>query len=1056
MNADRARRHLADFQLEQLFVEELGWDRFPGHLEVAIDGQTYDLRGVAEKRGMGAFVVESSDNALPDYPTRRKIERQAAKSVHEHLIVYADAARTSQVWQWVRREPGRPTACREIHYQRGQSGEALIQRLDAVTFTLDEEADLSIVDVTRRARAAFDVERVTKRFYDLFKAEHGAFLGFIRGLESTEDLEWYASVMLNRLMFVYFIQKKGFLDGDRDYLRNRLATVQAGAGRDQFHSFYRHFLLRLFHEGLGKRRRSSELDTLLGRVPYLNGGLFDVHELERENPGIQIPDEAFEHLFDFFDAYQWHLDDRMLRADNEINPDVLGYIFEKYVNQKQMGAYYTKEDITDYITSNTLIPRIVEKLAVSTGEFGFSAISELVAADPDRYIHEHLRHGSENDLPVKVAAGISDPRQRGQWSAAAPPSYALPTETWREVVARREHLGELRTRLAASEVASAADLVALNLNLQQLALDLIQNCDSPTLLDSIYGELVSLNVLDPTCGSGAFLFAALNILEPLYEAVLDRMFGFLADGVAGHKTAEFTAVTERVQRHPSRTFFVLKTIVVNNLYGVDIMEEAVEICKLRLFLRLVSQVDRYDQLEPLPDVDFNIRAGNAFVGFATRGAVEQAGEMALDLGGLREDIERRIEDLTVAVGEFRNSQIVAPEEAGSNAHGPGRDDKRAVEEQLHSLADVLDRYVAADYGIIGDGPAYSAWRTSHQPFHWLVHFHDVEVNGGFDVIIGNPPYVELKDVAAYTVRGFATLACGDLYALTLERADSLLAVGGWSGFIVPLSAFSVDRFKPLQDIYTRKSDALFVSSWSGDAHPAKLFEGVDKRLQIILRNKGVADRVRAHTTSYLKWYSSERQHLFATRPRYHVTDHRATVFESSLPKLGSPVAETVQSKLLAASRTMADVATGGSQLLYYTRKVSFFLQFMDRVPVVLDEDGEQREPSELKTLAFSSPELRDVALAALSSSLFYWYFIANSDCRNLNRREVLRFPFPDVDSAHVAPIQRLAERLMAEYQQNSEMRTVSYARRGRVTVQYFNFRPSKSTLDEIDLLLGPL
>src|SRR5439155_5686053 len=134
----------------------------------------------------------------------------AAKSVHEHLIIYPDGAGRTQVWQWVRREPGRPTACRELHYQCGQSGEALIQRLDAVTFTLDEEADLSIVDVTRRARAAFDVERVTRRFYDLFKAEHQACLGFIRGLENKDDLDWYASVMLNRLMFVYFIQKKGF------------------------------------------------------------------------------------------------------------------------------------------------------------------------------------------------------------------------------------------------------------------------------------------------------------------------------------------------------------------------------------------------------------------------------------------------------------------------------------------------------------------------------------------------------------------------------------------------------------------------------------------------------------------------------------------------------------------------------------------------------------------------------------------------------------------------------------------------------------------------------
>ena len=83
-----------------------------------------------------------------------------------------------------------------------------------------------------------------------------------------------------------------------------------------------------------------DLEKLLGNIPYLNGGLFDVHELEkpeRYGKDIQIPDKAFERVFDYFDQYQWHLDERPLRADNEINPDVLGYIFEKYINGIQPG-----------------------------------------------------------------------------------------------------------------------------------------------------------------------------------------------------------------------------------------------------------------------------------------------------------------------------------------------------------------------------------------------------------------------------------------------------------------------------------------------------------------------------------------------------------------------------------------------------------------------------------------------------------------------------------------------------------------------------------------------
>ena len=101
------------------------------------------------------------------------------------------------------------------------------------------------------------------------------------------------------------------------------------------------------------------------------------------NPKIDIPDEAFERIFDFFDQYEWHLDTRPLRNDKEINPDVLGYIFEKYINQKQMGAYYTKEDITDYISQNTIIPYLFDEAAEEMRR-GLPARIGALAASPGR------------------------------------------------------------------------------------------------------------------------------------------------------------------------------------------------------------------------------------------------------------------------------------------------------------------------------------------------------------------------------------------------------------------------------------------------------------------------------------------------------------------------------------------------------------------------------------------------------------------------------------------------------------------------------------------------
>jgi hypothetical protein len=325
MSIAAIRRRLRDRDFAGLFVEELGWDHAPtSPIIVSADGAEHELRGIAQKRGAIVCVTDG----IPDRSARARIERALAKVHFEHVIAYVDQF-GNQVWQWARRDPGRPTALREHWLRVGQSGQGLAQRLAGLSVSLDEEADLTLTDVTARLRRNLDTEKVTRAFYDRFKQEHGVFLGFISGIARVADREWYASLMLNRLMFTYFVQKRGFLDGDVNYLRNRLRLMQEHVGKDQFLSFYRHFLLRLFHEGFGQQQvaRNPDLDNLLGDVPYLNGGLFEVHELERVYPAIEVPDEAFDRIFDFFDAYTWHLDERPLRNDQEINPDVLGYIF---------------------------------------------------------------------------------------------------------------------------------------------------------------------------------------------------------------------------------------------------------------------------------------------------------------------------------------------------------------------------------------------------------------------------------------------------------------------------------------------------------------------------------------------------------------------------------------------------------------------------------------------------------------------------------------------------------------------------------------------------------
>ena len=301
LDREKIRERLEGMDLRGLFVEELGWDHGGGgEIKVLVGGCVYLLEAIAQKRGLVVYQCAAKpEGAFPNHPMRQKIEREVSKQVREHLIVYVSHDQETQVWQWVKRELGRPETTRMHLYRRGQMGELLIQKLERLHFTLAEEERLSIVDVAERVRAAFDVEKVTKRFYERFKKEHSDFLGFIEGVSDAAGREWYASVMLNRLMFIYFIQKKNFLDGDINYLRTNLAKSKA-AGANQF---YASFLCSLFFEGFAKppSERSERAKRQLGEVPYLNGGIFQRHPVERQHgESIQIPDKAFERLFLFF------------------------------------------------------------------------------------------------------------------------------------------------------------------------------------------------------------------------------------------------------------------------------------------------------------------------------------------------------------------------------------------------------------------------------------------------------------------------------------------------------------------------------------------------------------------------------------------------------------------------------------------------------------------------------------------------------------------------------------------------------------------------------------
>ncbi len=1039
VSTEELRPHLQAFDFPRLFVDALGWDHYQAQpLVLLVDGYEYALTPVAEKAGFAVFECAPAPNeAIPEYPVRRKIETQVTKRAFEHLVIFVDAAHTQQVWQWVKRQTGRPPVCREHHFHTGQTGQPLLQRLDRFVITLEDEArGIGITDVASRVGKALDVEKVTRRFYQRFQTELAAFGKVIEGITSKGDCNWYASLMLNRMMFVYFVQKQGFLDDNTDYLRTKLRQVQSTYGDGRFQQFYREFLLKLFHQGLGQpeSQRAPELAALLGKVPFLNGGLFEVHDLEQDNPGIAIPDAAFERVFDFFDGYRWHLDERPRREDNEINPDVLGYIFEKYVNQKQMGAYYTKEDITGYISRNTVIPFLFDaaKKECPVAFRPNSGIWRLLRDDPDRYIYPAVAHGMtcnalhERPIPIdepfELPAGLADMSGRGGWRAPASENHALPTETWREVAARRQRYEAVRRALAAGEVTEINDLITLNLDIERFATDVIAQSEGPELLRAFWHAIRDVSILDPTCGSGAFLFAALNVLEPLYTACLEGMRGFLDDAKRSERKRspsfleDFRKILDEADQHPSERYYILKSIVLKNLYGVDIMEEAVEICKLRLFLKLVAQLERYDQIEPLPDIDFNVRAGNSLVGFTSLDAVREA--MTIMPNGQRRQlfpeeraaldrINEAAEVTSRAFDQFRLQQTRLGGEVTSA-------DKQALRARLRSLADEMDRYLATEYGVdpyrspehsaapdraldCDKGPhrhsAYECWRSSHQPFHWLAEFYGIMVRGGFDVVIGNPPYVSKRKVAKlYAVKGFQTAGCPDIYAPVVERSLDVCRNTGRTSMIVPLSLTFSSGFASLRSYLQQESDSIWYSSFG--RIPSALFS-FDTRVRntIYLARKSPRSPKDSFTTRLHRWFDAQRPALFECLS-YSPFSH--SEFGGLVPKLGNARLLQGFGSLLENSgyRLQNDFAPGRrGHHLHFKQTAYNWLTFCVDQPPAYAADDSIIPQTKYGTVRFRNARDRDLSLLLLNGKLAFVWWIAIGDDFDLTQSNFAGAPF---------------------------------------------------------------
>lgn len=616
---------------------------------------------------------------------------------------------------------------------------------------------------------AFSIEKVTDEFFLQYKDlyvklfEHFTNDAKIQQELSHSDIDTvrFTKKLLGQIVFLYFLQKKGWLGVPKDQKwgtgNKRFIQKLFDIAQQENKNFYKEYLQYLFYEALAKERdkENSYYERFDCRIPFLNGGLFEA-EYNWQEANITIPEHLFRNeeknksgdigtgVLDVFDRYNFTIkEDEPLDKEVAVDPEMLGKVFENMLDvteRKSKGAYYTPREIVHYMCQESLI----------------------------HYLDNALNDYNETyqEIGNNQTNLFGNKGKKGQQSLqTAHQKITVPRKDIEQFIKEGHFALENDQRVASKGKETKKYKYVLPEYIRSNA-------------DLIDKKLTEIKICDPAIGSGAFPVGLLHELVTAHLVIRAHLSKkYLTD-----KLNSMGFNPEQKEINESRYIYRLKRhIIQESIYGVDIDASAIDIARLRLWLSLIVDEDDLEPIETLPNLDYKIVCGNSLIGLPGMGASKYP-KLCDEL----EELKDKFYDET-------NESIK-------------NDLRNKINNKIHEVLKTAE-----------DFEGYKI------DFDFQLFFSEVwHEKGGFDVVIGNPPYLRIQGIRKANP-AFADLlvklyhsATGsfDLYVCFTEKGLSLTHPNGLLNFIMPVKWTNSAFGKGLRKIIKQQRAAKKIISFS--------------------------------------------------------------------------------------------------------------------------------------------------------------------------------------------------------------------------------------------------